>query len=129
MKLITIICKSHDISYYDGLGQDCSNSLANALELLESCTKPSISNMECDVLVVLLNVLRLWNDLIGNYHIAVYLLPCQSSTTQIYNIAQYMFLPLKYWKALGDLIVISNTVVQHYWCAIILAMGKIIWGI
>ena len=29
-------------SYFDGLGQDCSNSIANALELLQSCTKPSI---------------------------------------------------------------------------------------
>ena len=26
----------------DGLVQDCSNSFANALELLQSCTKPSI---------------------------------------------------------------------------------------
>ena len=26
----------------DGLAQDCSNSIANALELLQSCTKPSI---------------------------------------------------------------------------------------
>ena len=26
----------------DGLVQDCSNSSANALELLQSCTKPSI---------------------------------------------------------------------------------------
>ena len=27
--------------YIDGLVQDCSNSIANALELLQSCTKPS----------------------------------------------------------------------------------------
>ena len=27
----------------DGLVQDCSNSIVNALELLQSCTKPSIS--------------------------------------------------------------------------------------
>ena len=26
----------------DGLVQDCSNSIANAMELLQSCTKPSI---------------------------------------------------------------------------------------
>ena len=26
----------------DGLAQDCSNSIANALELLQSCIKPSI---------------------------------------------------------------------------------------
>ena len=28
--------------YIDGLVQGCSNSIANALELLQSCTKPSI---------------------------------------------------------------------------------------
>ena len=31
--------------YIDGLVQDCSNSIANALELLQSCTKPSICFM------------------------------------------------------------------------------------
>ena len=33
-----------EIDEYDtnGLVQDCSNSIANALELLQSCTKPSI---------------------------------------------------------------------------------------
>ena len=30
------------IGHIDGLLQDCSNSIANALELLQSCTKPSI---------------------------------------------------------------------------------------
>ena len=29
--------------HYDGLVQNCSNSIANALELLQSCTKPSIN--------------------------------------------------------------------------------------
>ena len=28
--------------YIDGLVQDCSNSIVNALELLQSCTKPSV---------------------------------------------------------------------------------------
>ena len=28
--------------FFDGLAQDSSNSIANALELLQSCTKPSI---------------------------------------------------------------------------------------
>ena len=36
-------------AYFDGLVQDCSNSIANALELLQSCTKPSI----CGLLFVL----------------------------------------------------------------------------
>ena len=30
------------VEYIDGLVQDCSNCIANALELLQSCTKPSI---------------------------------------------------------------------------------------
>ena len=30
----------NDEYYFDGLGQDCSNSNANAMELLQSCTKP-----------------------------------------------------------------------------------------
>ena len=30
-------------TYIDGFVQDCSNSIAYALELLQSCTKPSIS--------------------------------------------------------------------------------------
>ena len=30
----------------EGLAQDCSNSIANALELLQSCTKPLIYNHE-----------------------------------------------------------------------------------
>ena len=35
----------HITSYHiDGLGQDCSNSSALAMELLQSCTKPSISH-------------------------------------------------------------------------------------
>ena len=28
--------------YIDGLAQDCSNSIANALELLQPCANPSI---------------------------------------------------------------------------------------
>ena len=30
------------VLYIDGLAQDCSNSIANAMELLQSCTKTSI---------------------------------------------------------------------------------------
>ena len=29
-------------AYFNGLVQDCSNSIATALELLQSCTKSSI---------------------------------------------------------------------------------------
>ena len=30
---------THDFhEYIDGLGQDCNNSIANAMELLQSCT-------------------------------------------------------------------------------------------
>ena len=37
------------IDYIDGLVQDCSNSIANALELLQSCTKPSITGPQCSL--------------------------------------------------------------------------------
>ena len=33
------------IIYIDGLVQDCSNSIANALESLQSCAKPSICSL------------------------------------------------------------------------------------
>ena len=33
---------SWETLYIDSLAQDCSNSIANALELLQSCTNPSI---------------------------------------------------------------------------------------
>ena len=31
------------MNYIDDLVQDCSNSIANALELLQPCTKPSMA--------------------------------------------------------------------------------------
>ena len=34
--------------HFDGLVQDCSNSIANPLELLQSCSKPSVLN-NCDI--------------------------------------------------------------------------------
>ena len=30
------------VQYFDGLVQDCSVSIANALDILQSCAKPSI---------------------------------------------------------------------------------------
>ena len=38
----TTITNSPEINYIDGLVQDCSNSSALAMELLQSCTKPSM---------------------------------------------------------------------------------------
>ena len=44
---------------FDGLVQDCSNSSALAMELLQSCAKPSSwSVMSCERVV-----LRLWRDI------------------------------------------------------------------
>ena len=45
--LVTLAWISNYIAQYhvDGLAQDCSNSIALAMELLQSCTKPSM----CDV--------------------------------------------------------------------------------
>ena len=39
--------------HFDGLMQDCSYSIANALELLQSCTKPSISGWQYDYFLML----------------------------------------------------------------------------
>ena len=38
IKAKSLICYTH----IDGLVQDCSNSIANALELLQACTEPLI---------------------------------------------------------------------------------------
>ena len=48
IQLLLIVCQGCFISavpYIDGLVQDCSISSALALEILQSCTKPSISYM------------------------------------------------------------------------------------
>ena len=34
------------IDFIDGLVQDCSNSIDNAMELLQSCAKPSIYQLK-----------------------------------------------------------------------------------
>ena len=43
---LILITVSHTCSLFeydiDGLAQDCSNSIANVLDLLQSCTEPSI---------------------------------------------------------------------------------------
>ena len=38
--MLITICDYHE-AQIDGLVQDCSNSIANELELIQSCTKPS----------------------------------------------------------------------------------------
>ena len=40
---ITLSCCDILILYFNGLVQDCSISIANALEILQSCTEPSVS--------------------------------------------------------------------------------------
>ena len=42
MAVLENILKSYT-DHTNGIVQDCSNSFANTLELLQSCTKPSIS--------------------------------------------------------------------------------------
>ena len=48
--MISYLVVSEDlfVLYIDGLVQDCSNSIANALELLQSCTKLSIFDKSMD---------------------------------------------------------------------------------
>ena len=48
-------CMWRFVAHVDGLAQDCSNSIALAMELLQSCTKPSNRCIhECVVLLVYL---------------------------------------------------------------------------
>ena len=70
--------------YFDGLAQDCSNPIANALELLQYCTKPSIcsrysvmspqygwtsgTSMGSTALNKLLNIKEWRQDLFSNCH-------------------------------------------------------------
>ena len=49
-KFVILLKKKKD--YIDDLVQDCSNSSANALELLQSCTKPSICDLSVFAQVV-----------------------------------------------------------------------------
>ena len=44
--------------HFDGLAQDCSNSIANALELLQSCTKPLIYKCILSYSVLTLDLLK-----------------------------------------------------------------------
>ena len=46
-----------NITHVNGLVQNCSNSIANALELLQSCTKPSIC-LSCQYFSIL--ILHMW---------------------------------------------------------------------
>ena len=53
LNLITHLSEFTDIiQHIDGFVQDCSNSIANALELLQSCAKPSICVFSCDQAVL-----------------------------------------------------------------------------
>ena len=47
-----------NLMYIGGLAQDCSNSITNALELLQSCTKPSIC-FTCEVFPFIMSVIFL----------------------------------------------------------------------
>ena len=44
LSLQKYISRKDHYDYIDGLVQDCSNSIANAMELLQSCTKPLTGN-------------------------------------------------------------------------------------
>ena len=54
-------------AYIDGLVQDCSNSIANALELLQACTKPSIccyKYIDWSIIEVMCQITRLNSNLV-----------------------------------------------------------------
>ena len=51
-----------------GLVQDCSNSIATPLELLQSCTKPSISEISENCGINPRNLLNLLHGICQNHH-------------------------------------------------------------
>ena len=54
------LCLSHVIAiHFDGLVQDCSISIANALEILQSCTKPSIYRLSAHRFLLLVPELQM----------------------------------------------------------------------
>ena len=54
-----------DIIYIDDLVQNCSNSIANALELLQSCTKPLIWKWLIQILIYTILLLR---NMMASWH-------------------------------------------------------------
>ena len=78
------VCHSdstYQICHFDGLVQDCSNSSALAMELLQSCAKPSIHG----VLVIEKegNIHCFWR--IFEREIGMYKLICQSLSIKLRN--------------------------------------------
>ena len=51
-----------------GLVQDCSNSIATPLELLQSCTKPSISEISENCGIYTRNLSNLLHGICQNHH-------------------------------------------------------------
>ena len=62
--------------YFDGLVQDCSNSSAVAMELLQSCTKPSICSFRLTGMVdlaAIIGTVKLVSRQFTNIYIYVYI--------------------------------------------------------
>ena len=53
---LAVLYKTKNIQHIDGLVQDCGNSSALAMELLQSCTKPSLCTPFCiDIILYIIN--------------------------------------------------------------------------
>ena len=62
--------------YFDGLVQDCSNSSALAMELLQSCTKPSICSFRLTGMVdqaAIIGTVKLVSRQFTNIYICIYI--------------------------------------------------------
>ena len=81
------LCHNSTRPYIAGLVQDCSNSIANALELLQSCTKPAIYALLLHLFIAAISsfmftwmwhwvIYLLWNELI--YSLAPGISECES---------------------------------------------------
>ena len=128
--------------YIDGLVQDCSNSIANALELLQSCTKPLLwgmyhvhcfgfcnylheylnKNNKCIFIVAMMILnfkLQLWESILMklNYETV------SMNKQLLYDLRDvFMFLNLdmlnNVWQVIySQLVVMSGSIHQWFWRA------------
>ena len=63
MRVYMALNSNISICHLNGLVRDCSNSIANALKVLQSCTKPLICSNS--IFAVMMNIFLCWGLMIG----------------------------------------------------------------
>ena len=107
------LCKSSNSykclrSHSNGLVQDCSNSIANALELLQFCTKPSICFWSHFVVYLLANESRSFYFLITAPHFSlsqnILLILCCFWDHSIFYVTNFAFFSQHLWVQISSFI-------------------------